>query len=52
LKIIADTSLLLRFVVSDDPVQYKLALEILEQAESVAVTNVALCELAWVLRSR
>ena len=52
MKIIADTNLLLRFVVSDDPVQYNLALEILEKAESVVVTNVALCELAWVLRSR
>jgi len=51
-KIIADTNLLLRFVVSDDPVQYKLALEIMEQAEAIVVSNVALCEFAWVLRTR
>jgi predicted nucleic-acid-binding protein len=51
-KIIADTNLLLRFVLGDDPVQYKLALEMMDRAEVVAVTNVALCELAWVLRSR
>ena len=52
MKIIADTNLLLRFVVNDDPVQYKLALDILEHAEAVVVTNIALCEFAWVLRSR
>jgi predicted nucleic-acid-binding protein len=52
MKIIADTNVLLRFVLDDDPVQYKLALEIIERAEAVVVTNVALCEMAWVLRSR
>ena len=52
MKIIADTNLLLRFFVGDDPAQYKLALEIMEQAETVVVPNVALCEFAWVLRSR
>jgi predicted nucleic-acid-binding protein len=51
-KIVADTNLLLRFVLDDDPVQYKLALEIMERAEAVVVTNIALCEMAWVLRSR
>lgn len=52
MKIVADTNLLLRYVVDDDPVQYKLALDILEQAEAVVVSNVAICEFAWVLRSR
>jgi predicted nucleic-acid-binding protein len=52
MKMVADTNVLLRYVLADDPVQYKLALEIMEKAEVVAVTNVALCELAWVLRSR
>jgi len=52
MKIIADTNVLLRFVVDDDPVQYKLALEIMERAEAVVVTNVALCETARFLRSR
>lgn len=51
MKIIADTNLLLRFFVADDPAQYQLALEVMEQAESVVVPNVALCEFAWVLRS-
>jgi predicted nucleic-acid-binding protein len=52
MKMIADTNVLLRFVVGDDPKQYKLALETMEKSEAVAVTNHALCEMAWVLRSR
>ena len=51
MRIIADTNLLLRFFVADDPAQYQLALEVMEEAESVVVPNVALCEFAWVLRS-
>lgn len=51
MKIVADTNLLLRYLLSDDPAQYKLARDILKRAETVVVTNVALCELAWVLRS-
>jgi len=52
MKIIADTNVLLRFVLDDDPEQYKLALDTLEKSEAVAVSNHALCEMAWVLRSR
>lgn len=52
MKIIADTNVLLRFVLGDDPEQYELALEAMENAEAVVVTNHALCEMAWVLRSR
>ncbi len=52
MKIIADTNVLLRFVLSDDPKQYKLAFDAMEQAEAVVVTNHALCEMAWVLRRR
>jgi predicted nucleic-acid-binding protein len=52
MKIIADTNVLLRFVLGDDPGQYKLALNAMEKAEAVVVTNHVLCEMAWVLRSR
>jgi predicted nucleic-acid-binding protein len=52
MKIIADTNVLLRFVLDDDHEQYKLALETMEKSEAVAVSNHALCEMAWVLRSR
>jgi predicted nucleic-acid-binding protein len=49
---IADTNILLRFVLDDDPAQFKLALGAMERSETVAVTAHALCEMAWVLRSR
>jgi len=52
MKMIADTNVLLRYLLADDSVQYKVALESMERAEAVVVTNVALCELVWVLRSR
>jgi predicted nucleic-acid-binding protein len=52
MRMIADTNVLLRFVLGDDPKQYKLALETMEKSEAVVVTNHALCEMAWVLRSR
>jgi predicted nucleic-acid-binding protein len=52
MKIIADTNVLLRFVLGDDPGQYKVALDAMEKSEAVAVTNHALCEMGWVLRTR
>lgn len=52
MRMIADTNVLLRFVLADDLEQYKLALDAMERSEAVAVTNHALCEMAWVLRSR
>lgn len=52
MKIIADTNVLLRYVLGDDPRQYKLALDTLEKSEAVAVSNHALCEMSWVLRAR
>ncbi len=52
MRMIADTSVLLRFVLADDLEQYKLALDAMEKSEAVAVTNHALCQMVWVLRSR
>ena len=52
MRMIADTNVLLRFVLADDIEQYKLALDAMKKSEAVAVTNHALCEMAWVLRSR
>ena len=52
MRMIADTNVLLRFVLDDDPEQYQLALDTMEKSEGVVVTNHALCEMAWVLRSR
>jgi predicted nucleic-acid-binding protein len=49
---IADTNVLLRYVLGDDPAQYKKAAEVIEKAEAVVISNQALCEMVWVLRSR
>lgn len=49
MKITADTNVLLRAVVGDDPIQAKAAVEALAEAELVAITPQALCELVWVL---
>jgi predicted nucleic-acid-binding protein len=48
-KITADTNLLVRAVVEDEPRQSKAAQTILRKADLVALTVAALCELAWVL---
>jgi len=49
-KITADTNLLVRAAVQDDPHQARQAARILQQAELVAVPVAALCEFVWVLR--
>lgn len=49
MKIIADTNVLLRTLVEDDAVQARVAVEVLERADTVAVSLVTLCELTWVL---
>jgi len=49
-KITADTNVLVRAAVQDDPHQARLAARILERAEVVAVPVPAICEFVWVLR--
>jgi predicted nucleic-acid-binding protein len=49
LRITADTNVLVRAAVADDPGQAKLAAEMLRSAEIVAVTLPTLCEFVWVL---
>ncbi len=51
LTITPDTNVLVRAIVADDPEQTPLAQAALERAAVVALTSVALCALAWVLRS-
>ena len=50
MKITADTNLLIRAAVQDDPRQARLAARILQDAELVAVPVSVLCEFVWVLR--
>jgi len=49
MKITADTNVLVRAMVKDDPEQRKLAQNELSKAELIAVTLPALCEVVWVL---
>jgi len=50
MKITADTNLLVRAAVQDDPDQARQAAKLLQQAELVALPVPVLCEFVWVLR--
>ena len=50
MKITADTNVLVRAAVQDEPHQARQAAKVLQQAELVAVPIPVLCELVWVLR--
>jgi predicted nucleic-acid-binding protein len=50
LKIVADTNVLLRDALHDDPRQSPIAGKVLQSAELVAIPVAVLCEFAWVLR--
>lgn len=49
MKIVADTNVLLRAIVGDDPAQAQVAIDTLAGAEMVAISPQVLCELVWVL---
>ncbi|WP_332873744.1 type II toxin-antitoxin system VapC family toxin [Aurantimonas marina] len=50
--IIADTNVLIRALVGDEPNQSPKAVEFLRRASSVVLTLPTLCEVAWSLRQR
>ena len=50
MRIIADTNVLVRVIVQDDPSQARTAQHTLKQAETIVVSLVSLCELVWALR--
>jgi predicted nucleic-acid-binding protein len=50
MKIAADTNVLLRAAVRDDPQQTRSAANVLRTADLVAVPVAALCEFVWVMR--
>lgn len=52
MRLIADTNILVRAVVNDDPRQSKAAQACLLEADALVLTLTALCEFAWVLRAR
>ena len=49
MRITADTNLLIRVIVADDPIQAALAQRQLANADLVALPVVALCEMVWTL---
>lgn len=49
MKIIADTNILVRALMADEPEQSSVAQQLLSNADLVAIPAVALCELCWVL---
>ena len=51
MKVIADTNLLVRLAVDDDPIHGRVAARIVMEAEAVIVGLHALCEMVWVLRT-
>ena len=51
-RITADTNVLVRAAVRDDPLQARVAADILVRAELIAVPLPVLCEFVWVLLSR
>ena len=50
MRITADTNVLIRAAVQDDPRQARLAAKALREADLLAVAVPALCEFVWVLR--
>lgn len=51
MKVVADTNVLLRAAVRDDPTQTRSAAHLLRTAELVAIPVAALCEFVWVMRN-
>ena len=47
-----DTNLLTRFLLKDDPAQFRRALAVLQADEDVFIPITVLLELAWVLKAR
>lgn len=49
MRITADTNVLVRAIVADEPKQARLAQSALEKADLIAITPTTLCEFVWVL---
>jgi predicted nucleic-acid-binding protein len=51
MRLAADTNILVRLFVDDDPAQTEIAIDALSSAELIAISLQAFCELVWVLSS-
>lgn len=50
MKLTADTNVLARAILQDDPAQCRTARKLLKDASLIAVSLPSLCELVWILR--
>lgn len=50
MRVTADTNVLVRAAVMDDPLQAAAAIKVLQEATLIAVPLVCLCEFVWVLK--
>jgi len=50
MNIAIDTNVLVRFIIADDEAQYVSALQLFQEATSITIPTVVLCETVWVLR--
>jgi predicted nucleic-acid-binding protein len=51
-RIAVDSNVLVRYLTADDPSQFQAAKAAIEGDNTIVISLVVLCELAWVLRSR
>lgn len=49
MKIIADTNILVRLLMQDDPMQLVKVIDLLDSAEKIIISIQSFCELVWVL---
>lgn len=47
-----DTNVLVRYLTKDDEKQWSAAVAVIESGEQCFITNIVLCEVAWVLRGK
>lgn len=47
-----DTNVLVRYLTRDDEVQWKKAVQLINDSKSCFISNIVLCELVWVLRGK
>ena len=50
MNVVIDTNILIRFILADDDKQYKSTLRLFDEADSITIPTVILCETVWVLQ--
>jgi len=50
MNVIIDTNVLVRFLIADDEIQYNAVIKLFNEASSILIPTIVLCETIWVLR--